>query len=148
MSKSFFFKSETTSFHNFSQRFSKIYKIFDIGRQGVGAKRPFNGVKNTTTKKILLSKAKFDKKNFCTAILHSLLVKFSNLRQLLSITFTQGFRIFLNIQPKTFKRYLKSEQTHTHRQTHTYMEKSTYRNANRGIYCLMVVVILVSAFTY
>ena len=53
--------------------------------------------------------------------------KCSNLRLLLSITFPQGFRISKNIGhptsgsegKKTFKRYLKSEQTdgQTHRQT-------------------------------
>ena len=49
-------------------------------------------------------------------------LKCSNLRPLLSITFPQGFRISKNIGhptsgsggKNTFKRYLKSEQTHTH----------------------------------
>ena len=48
-----------------------------------------------------------------------------NLRPLLSITFPQGFRISKNIGhpttesggKKTFKRYLKSEHTHTDRRT-------------------------------
>ena len=49
------------------------------------------------------------------------------------MTFPKGFPISKNVGhptsgsggKKTFKRYLKSEQTHTHK--HTYMDKSTYR---------------------
>ena len=49
----------------------------DIGHREVGAKRPLNGVRNTVSKKILLSKAKFAQKLFFlrAAILHPLLVK-------------------------------------------------------------------------
>ena len=60
-------------------------------------------------------------------------LKFSNLRPLLSITFAQGILISKNIGhptlvsggKKTFKRYLKSEQTH--RQTDRRTDISTYR---------------------
>ena len=48
----------------------------DIGLREVGAKQPLNGVRNTNTKKILLSTAKFAQKLFfCAAILHPLLIK-------------------------------------------------------------------------
>ena len=66
--------------------------------------------------------------------------KCSYLIPLLSITFPQGFRISKNIGhptlgnggKKTFKRYLKSEQTD--RQTHRRTDKSTYRlNRPRGL---------------
>ena len=48
-----------------------------MGHLDVGAKRLLNGVRNTDTKKILLSKAKFAQKQnlFCAAILYTLLVK-------------------------------------------------------------------------
>ena len=55
---------------------SKILKRLDNGIWEVGTKRPLNGVKNTDSKKIMLSKAKFTQKIiFCAAILHPLLVK-------------------------------------------------------------------------
>ena len=43
---------------------SENLKSLDIGLREVGAKRPLNGVRNTDTKKILLSKAKFAQKQF------------------------------------------------------------------------------------
>ena len=51
--------------HFFSLLFpkdSENLKSLDIGLWEVGAKRRLNGVRNTNTKKILLSKAKFAQK--------------------------------------------------------------------------------------
>ena len=69
---------------------------------------------------------------FCTAILDHFQTKCSNLRPLLSITFPRGFRILKNFGhptsgsggKKTFKQYLKSEQTdrHTDRRTNRLIE--------------------------
>ena len=70
---------------------------------------------------------------FCTAksaILDHFQTKCSNPRQLLSITFPQVFRISKIFGhptlgsggKKTFKRYLKSEQTETHGQTHGHFD--------------------------
>ena len=95
----------------------------------------WNGVWNTDTKKILLTKAKFAPKQtfFCAAILHQLLVK----------VFVSGITSFhyyspriLNLQKiwtsdfrkwgqKTFKRYFKSEQRHrqTDRQAHVWKNR-------------------------
>ena len=90
---------------------------------------------NTDTKKILLTKAKFAPKTAIpTAIVHPLLVKFSNLKPLLSIIFPQGFQIskivgHLTLEgggKKTFKRYLKIEHTHTHSETDTHTDRHTY----------------------
>ena len=56
---------------------SENLKSLDIGLWEVGARRPLNRVRNTDTKKILLSKAKFAEKLtlFCAAIFHPLLKK-------------------------------------------------------------------------
>ena len=56
---------------------SEILKSLDIGLRVVGNKRPLNGVRNNDAKKILLSKAKFARKQtyLCAAILHPLLAK-------------------------------------------------------------------------
>ena len=59
--------------HFFSLFFSKDFenpKKFDVGFWEMGAKRLFIGVRNTNTKKILLSKAIFTHKKtlFCAAI--------------------------------------------------------------------------------
>ena len=66
--------------HFFPLLFPKDYKnekSLDIGLWEVGAKIALNGVRNTNTKKILLSKARFAQKltYFSVAILHPLLVK-------------------------------------------------------------------------
>ena len=60
----------------FPQGFWKS-NILDVGLQEVGAKKTLNGVGNTDTKKILLSKAKIAQKLFffCRATLHPLFVK-------------------------------------------------------------------------
>ena len=101
----------------------------------MGAKRPLNRVRNTNTKTILLSKAKFPQKQtiFARRFLTLYTWKLSHLSPFLSITFPQGFRISLHFGhvtsgrggKKTFKRYPKSEQTH--KQTHRHTDKSTYR---------------------
>ena len=107
------FKSETPSFRYFSPRILKIYKVLTLDFWK-WEKRPLNGVRNNDTKKILLIKAKFAQKHFfCAAILPPKLVKFSSLRPLLYINFSQGFRIsnFFATSgsggKKTFKWYLK-----------------------------------------
>ena len=64
--------------------------------------------------------------------------KCSNLRSLLSITFPQGFRISKKFGPptsgsggkKTFKRYLKSEQTHTRTDGHFDLQKASAQRAD------------------
>ena len=81
---------------------------------------------STDTKKVLLGRQNSPKnKLFFARRFYTLYEqKFSNLRPLLSITFPQGFRISKIFGhptsgsggKKTFKRYLKSEQTD--RQTH------------------------------
>ena len=75
---------------------SENLKSLDIWLREVGAKRPLNGVRNTVTEKILLSKAKFAQKLifFCAQGLKTLYYwKFSSLTPLLFITFPQQFWI-------------------------------------------------------
>ena len=84
--KNFFCLSDFTPFmsksrqildHFFQLLFPKDSKnltSLDIGLQEVGEKIPLNRVRNTDTKKILLSKEKFAPKQtfFCATILHPL----------------------------------------------------------------------------
>ena len=105
---------------------SESLKILDIRLREVGAKRPLNGaskVKKVREKKLFFAR------RFSTIFKQ----KCSYLRQLLSITFPQGFQISKNIGhptsgsggKKTVKRYLKSEQTH--RQTNRRTDRRTFR---------------------
>ena len=111
----------------------------DIRLREVGAKRPLKKTENRRR-----SRKKSEKKwrnfFFLWRDFQQFSIKnCSYLRPLLSITFPQGFRIFKNIGhptlgkggKKTFKRYLKSEQTdkQTDKQTH----RQTYRRTNRLI---------------
>ena len=78
----------------------------------------------------MFCKAKSAKKQFFLArrFYTTFKRKCSNLRPLLSITFPQGFQISKNIGhptlgsggKKTFKQYLKSEQTHRHTDRRTF----------------------------
>ena len=119
----------------FPQEFRKSKK-FGHWTPKSGGKKTVKRSEKHRYQKILLSKAKFAQQLFFfwAAILHPLLVKFSNLRPVLSITFPQGFQISKifghptseNGGKKTFKRYLKSDE-YTDRQTDTQMDKSTFR---------------------
>ena len=98
---------------------SESLKILDIRLWEVGAKRPLNGTSKVRNKS--------EKKKNCAAILDNFKHKCSYLRPLLAFTFPQGFGISKNIGhptsgkggKKTFKRYLKSEQTDRWTDGHT-----------------------------
>ena len=97
-------------FSNLFPKVSKNLKRFHIGLWEVGAKRPLKGVRKTNTKKILLRKAKFSKKiTFLWRFYTFYQYKFSNLRPLLSIPFSQvGAKRRLTVPQK-----LTDGQTHT-----------------------------------
>ena len=82
----------------------------------------------------LFCKAKSAKKTFfARRFLTIFKQKCSNLRQLLSITFPQGFRISKNIGNSTLGSGVKSEHTdkQTNRQTHVQTDILTYRKKDQ-----------------
>ena len=111
---------------------SESLKISDIRLWEVGSKRPLKKTKNRRRPK------KVKKKTFfCAAILGNFQTKMFIYETTSFHDFPQGFRISKNIGQtssgsggkKTFKRYLKSEQTdrRTDTQTDRQTDISTYR---------------------
>ena len=117
-------------FITFPQGFRKSKKL-DIGLWEVGAKRPLNGVRNTDTKKNLISKAKFAQKqifllrgNFTPYI-----GSFPIWDHFFPLLFPKNSKSLKDLDTwlqegggkKMFKLYLKSEQTHRQTHTHTHI---------------------------
>ena len=121
------FKYETPSFHYISPRIPKILKVWILNFEKWGK----NTVKRSEKRryqKILLSKAKFAKKQFfcCTAILHPLLEKLFKSETTFSLLFPKDFESLkiLDIQlwevgaKRRLKRYIKKwTDTRTDRRT-------------------------------
>ena len=106
---------------------SKNLKKIDIALWKVGAKRLLIGVRNTNTKKNQLIKARFAQK--LTSLRDNFTPFISNGSKSLRLLDIQLWEVGAK---KTFKRYLKSEQTHRHTDTH--MDKSSYRKHAVKIY--------------
>ena len=116
---------------------SESLKILDIGLWKVGAKRPLNGT--SKVKKVREKNLKKIAQRFLTIFKQ----KCSNMRQLLYITFPQGFRISKSIGHPTLgsggkknhrprgpmigKFHGKGTNRHTNRQTHKHTDSVTTR---------------------
>ena len=116
--------------------YEKILKVWTLNFGKCGQKKPLKEVRNTDTKRILLSKAKFAKKQFFCGnftpffskkfqildhFFHYFSPRIPNLKMFGHTTSGSG-------EKKTFEWYLKSEHTHRQTDTHTHTQTRIWTN--------------------